>query len=102
LCGSAVPEQYEACPERRYFATIHYLALICDDDILRERLEARPGWRRSGNASFLERMIEFNRWFREHSPGTDPTIELLDTTDLSVQETVQQVAAWIRAYILER
>jgi hypothetical protein len=34
LCGSAVPEQYEHCPERRYFTTIHTLALVCDDIIV--------------------------------------------------------------------
>ena len=99
LCGSAVPEQYEACPERRYFATIHYLALICDDDRLRERLAARPGWRRSGSASFLERMVEFNRWLCENAQETDPPIDLLDTTGLSVQESAEHAARWIRAWV---
>ena len=74
LCGSTVPEQYEACPERRYFTTIHFLALICDDRVLRERLEARPGWRRSGSMAFLEQMVAFNRWFCEHAQDTEPSI----------------------------
>jgi len=33
-CGivwDALPEQYEICPERRYFSTIHYLALVCEN-----------------------------------------------------------------------
>ena len=45
LCGSAIPEQYEACAERRYFAEIHCLALVCDDQVLAKRLRDRPGWR---------------------------------------------------------
>ena len=45
LCGSAIPEQFEGCPERRYFSTIHYLAMVCDDNVLMERLLSRPGWR---------------------------------------------------------
>jgi hypothetical protein len=96
LCGSAVPEQYEACTERRYFTVIHYLALICNDERLRERLAARPGWRQSGDASFLERMLAFDRWFREHARDASPPIALLDVTDLSVRESAERVAHWIR------
>ncbi len=97
LCGSAVPEQYETCPDRRYFTSVHYQALICDDDLLRERLVARPGWRRSGDAVFLDRMTEFNRWLRENARRTEPPIALLDTTNLSLRESAEQVAGWIRA-----
>jgi hypothetical protein len=96
LCGSAVPEQYETCPERRYFAGIHYLALVCADDLLRGRLQARPGWRQSGSDAFLERMIAFNRWFREEGPDAEPSIKLLDTSLLSVRETAERVADWVR------
>ena len=94
LGGSAVPEQLEACPERRYFAAIHCLALICDDELLRERLVARPEWRHSGSAAFLDRMIAFNRWFREKGQLTQEIV-LLDTSALSVRETARQVAGWI-------
>jgi hypothetical protein len=100
LCGSAVPQQYEACPERRYFAIIHYLALVCDEDRLCERLEARPGWRQSGSTAFLERMVAFNRWFVERGPGSEPRITLLDTSALSVHETARWVAGWIQSRLL--
>ena len=39
LCGSAIPEQYESCPERRYLADIHYLAVVCEDEELVRRLK---------------------------------------------------------------
>jgi hypothetical protein len=95
LCGTALPKQYEACPERRYFTAIHYLALICDDDLLRERLETRPGWRRSGSATFLAQMVEFNRWLLENAQHTQPPMTLLDTTALSVRQSAEQAAGWI-------
>src|SRR5258708_36143273 len=34
LCGVGEPTQFEQCIERRYFSQLHYLALICDDQIL--------------------------------------------------------------------
>ena len=34
LCGGGEPTQFEQCIERRYFSQLHYLALICDDQIL--------------------------------------------------------------------
>jgi len=101
LGGSAVPEQYERCPERRYFSAIYYLALVCDDDLLRERLLGRPGWRRSGSAAFLDRMLVFNGWFRENAAAAEPGIALLDTSALSVRESAMQVAAWIGACLQE-
>jgi hypothetical protein len=99
LCGTAVPEQYEACPERRYFRAIHYLALICDDDLLRERLEARPGWRHSGDAGFLARMVEFNRWLQENARRTQPPMAVLDTGALCVRQSAEQAASWIQGHL---
>ena len=96
LCGTAVPEQYEPCPERRHFRAIHYLALICDDDLLRARLEARPAWRRSGDGTFLARMVEFNGWLQENARRTRPPMTLLDTTEYSVRQSAERVALWIQ------
>ena len=101
LSGTAVPEQYEACPERRYLTVIHYLALICDDGMLRQRLAARPEWRRSSDAGFVDRMVEFNRWLGENAQGTHPPISVLDTTGLPISETAKQVAGWIRACLCD-
>jgi hypothetical protein len=101
LGGSAVPAQYERCPERRYFSAIRYLALVCDDDLLRERLLARPGWRQSGSARFLDRMLAFNRWFRENASTVERGIALLDTSALTVRDSTMQVAAWIRSCMRE-
>ena len=95
LCGSATPGQYEACPERRYFAALHYLALICEPDVLAERLQNRPAWRDSASPKFIERMIDYNQWFIDNAGRFDPPLTLLDTTGLSVRACGQYVALWI-------
>jgi hypothetical protein len=97
LCGSAVPAGFEDCPERRYLGDIHYLALVCDDDELARRLRARPGWRASSDEAFVQRMLDFDRWFRDNAAASQPPIDLLDTTRISVNETVARTATWVRA-----
>ena len=68
LCGCGEPSQYEECIERRYFEAIHYLALVCDEDILVRRLKGRPSWR---------------------------STSVLDTSAALVKETVEQVEGWL-------
>jgi hypothetical protein len=41
-------------------------------------------------------MVQFNRWLKEHGSTTQPPITLYDTTNRSVSETVEYLAAWIR------
>jgi predicted kinase len=96
LLGSAIQEQFEASPERRYFETLHYMTLVCSDETLDARLSARPAWRGSGTAEVRETMRAFNRWLREHAATTSPPMTLLDTTALSVTEVVDAVSAWVR------
>ena len=96
LMGSGVPDQFESCPERRYLSDIHYLALICDDELLEQRLRARPAWRRSDTPEILATMREFNRWLRTHAETTTPPMSLLDTSRRSIAKTVELTVAWIR------
>ena len=93
--GMGVPENVEGCVERRYFSEVHYLALVCDDGVLAERLRRRPAWRKSGDPANVERQIEFNRWFKENRCCVEPAVELIDTTGATVEETAEQVALWI-------
>jgi predicted kinase len=91
LCGTVVPVQFERCAERVFVGDIHYLALVCEPDVLRERLRARPKWR-GWDALRIEETLSFNDRVRS-DPGQ---MELLDTTTLSLPQTVDAVAAWIR------
>jgi predicted kinase len=93
--GMGVPENVEPCVERRYFSDIHYLALVCDDEVLTQRLKARPAWRGSGDQTYIDTYVQFNRWFRGRQSGDHP-ISLIDTTNVSLEATIEQVQAWIR------
>ena len=93
--GVGVPANLESCIERRYFARIHYLALVCSAEALVARLRSRPAWRGSGEMAYLEEHQRFNAWFSSYAG--QPPMTLLDTTQASLEETALQVAAWIAA-----
>lgn len=95
LCGSAIPEQFENCTERRYFSNLHYLALVCEDGMLSNRLKARPNWRESGSEEFIKGHIQFNNWFKQNGDKITPRIDTLDTTFDSVEATAEKIKTWI-------
>ena len=86
-----VPANLEPCVERHYFSDLHYLALVCDDDVLAHRRRDRPVWRQSGDPAFVEGHIQPNRWFKAQTGKTVSAIELLDTTHLSVADAAERV-----------
>jgi shikimate kinase len=91
--GVGVPENIENRIERRYFSKIHYMALVCSDETLPERLQARPIWRGTREPAYIEESIRFNRWFRAYD--SQPVIKLIDTTSALLEETALQVESWI-------
>lgn len=91
--GAGVPGNLEPCIERRYFSHIHYLALVCDADVLSQRLRARPAWRGTQASAFIESQIHFNQWFKDYDAS--PVIARLDTTSAPLAETAGQVMTWI-------
>ncbi|WP_132112997.1 AAA family ATPase [Actinocrispum wychmicini] len=96
LCGTVVPVQFEECPERALIGEIHYLALTCARDVMRDRLRARPAWREWDEPRINE-MLEFNDWVQREAPTMTPPMRLLDTTNRQVEDTAKEVAAWVSA-----
>ena len=94
--AGAIPPNVEPCIERRYFSETHYLALVCDNDVLQARLRSRPSWRESGDPTFIEAQIGFNQWLKENAAATAPPIDLLDTTRTGELETAAVAAFWMR------
>jgi broad-specificity NMP kinase len=94
LCGTVVPIQLEQCPQRVFVGDIHYLGLVCEPDLLRQRLRARPAWR-GWDEPRIEETVRFNDWMRHTAPTLRPPVELLDTTTLPLDDTVHAVAAWV-------
>lgn len=95
LFGSATPGQFEECNESRYFSSIYYLALVCREDELINRLKLRPAWRKSGSDSVLEQMRKYNQWLIEYADKADSNFSLLDTTTISLSQSVQATKDWI-------
>ncbi len=93
--GTGVPMNIEPCVERRYFSRVHYLALVCDNDILQRRLEARPAWRKNNDPRAFASETEFNSWFMDESWRPKWEVELVDTTGRSIKETSGTVRKWI-------
>ena len=93
--GFAVPHNSQTLPERRLFSEIHYLGLVCDDEVLTARLRARPSWRNTTD-ELIDEHVKFNHWLKEHAATTEPTVTLVDTTRAAVPVTAALVARWIR------
>jgi hypothetical protein len=94
--GMGVPENIEPCVGRRYFFKVHYLALVCEDDVLADRLRQRSERRDCSNPEYIRGQIEFNQWFKNEGPHIKPPVELIDTTGTTLEETAKQVTFWIR------
>ena len=95
--GMGVPANLENCIERRYFSQLHYLGLTCEDEALVKRLEQRPAWRQSRSAANLSEQVQFNGWFKTQARQSRPAVDVIDTTEVPVTQTVEQVRAWIQA-----
>lgn len=95
--GMGVPDNLEHCTERRYFTDIRYLALVCESDTLAQRLRARPAWRGTQNDAYITEHQRYNQWFKTYvAEKNEPPITLLSTENRTLDETVRDVAAWIR------
>lgn len=99
LVGTANPDQYESLPRRQYFSVIHYLALVCRDEVLEQRLQDRPAWR-GCDAPFIANMLHYNQWLKAHTALTTPPITLLDTSDISIEESTAFTRQWIHQRLL--
>jgi broad-specificity NMP kinase len=95
--GAGVAENLEGCIERRYFSSIKYLALVCSDEILSERLRQRPAWRGTRDPKYIDDHQRFNQWFTNYNKKENqPPITIVDTSQRSLEETATEVESWIR------
>ncbi|MEZ4868825.1 MAG: AAA family ATPase [Caldilineaceae bacterium] len=94
--AGGIPENIEPCVEVHYFAKVCYLALICEEAVLRERLQQRPAWRMSSQAAFMDQQVRFNQQLLDRANTMQPPVDLLDTSTRSVAQAAHEVAAWIR------
>ncbi|MFL7871017.1 MAG: hypothetical protein AB8I58_19470, partial [Anaerolineales bacterium] len=71
-------------------------SLVCTGEILAERLLQRPEWRGTRDPAFIEEHQRFNHWFIHYNrDAQQPPITIIDTSGKSIEETTQEVKAWI-------
>ena len=91
-CGCAVPEQFENHDERDLFTDIHYLAIVCNDEKLENRMRYGRG---ISDENWIKSSIDFNQWLKDNADRTEPQITLLDTTDLTSEQAAEITHKWI-------
>jgi len=91
LCGCVTPEQFDVCVEKDLFTKIYYLAIICDDDILENRMK---NGRKINDENWIKSSIEFNRWIKDN--GKEQNICLINTTGLLPEQVAKEIDIWIR------
>jgi hypothetical protein len=92
--GMGAPENLQNCVELRYFSNTFVLALVCTDVSLVERLRNRPAWRNCSE-DFIQQQVSSNHWYMDVGPTLDPPLTLLDTSELSTQNTLAAFKSWI-------
>lgn len=93
LCGCRVPKQLENLPERKLFTDIHYLAVVCDDAVLEERMRKGRGVH---DENWIRSSVDFNKWLKSHSDEADSSpVTLLDTSEISPAQAARIADNWI-------
>ena len=77
------------------FGNVHFLALICDEETLVERLRSRPAWRGCTD-EYIQRQVEYQRWLKAKcDTAFDPPLTFIDTTNEPVQVTSERIREWV-------
>lgn len=92
LCGCRTPMQVENQPERIYFTEVHYLAVVCDDEVLKDRMCNGRGVK---DDDWIKSSLKFNNWFKQNYNKTTPNITLLDTSNISPIVGAEIAQKWI-------
>jgi hypothetical protein len=77
------------------------LNIYCSDDELEKRLIKRPQWRNCQSNEFIDKQKIFNNWVKNYREKR-PEIDLIDTTDLTLDKTVEAVKIWINKKLKNR
>jgi len=94
VCGCAVPKQFEILPEKSLFSNIYFLAVICNDAALENRMRSGRGISDEG---WITSSLQFNNWLRNN--GEVNNIVLLDNSEISLSESAEIVDKWIKSKI---
>ena len=91
LCGCATPEQFNVCMEKAFFSRIYYLAIVCDDNTLKNRMKEG---RKIDDENWIKSSVEFNSWIIKNAK--EQNIFLLNTTELLPEQAAKEIDIWIK------
>jgi hypothetical protein len=91
LTGSLTPGQLDRLPARKLIGPIHFALLDCPDDVLADRLRARPAWRGTSSPAKITDHQRFAAWLRARITPS------FDTSTASAAEVAAWIAAWVQA-----
>ncbi len=92
LCGCRIPKQLENLPERELFTNIYYLAVVCDDEILINRMREGRG---VSDENWINNSVDFNRWLKRQSKEAMSCITLIDNSNTSPAQAAKIADDWI-------
>lgn len=96
LCGCAVPDQFEVCVEKDMFSKIYYLAFVCSDSELENRMKNGRG---ITDDNWIKSSLGFNNWLKENAKNF--SIKLINTTGLSPENAANEADEWIKSKLME-
>ena len=94
VCGACTPKQFENLPERELFSDMYYLAVVCDDETMMQRMTVG---RKVTDENWIASSMQFNNWLKENHDKTEPNIDLLDTSNLTPEQAAEYVDRWIKS-----
>lgn len=88
-CLDRLPKAYNS----RYFSEIKCLALVCDDEALKKRMQEGRG---ITDENWLKGSSDYNRYFMEHDSLGDTKFETFDITGKEPGEVADYVVEWVK------
>ena len=91
-CLDRLPKAYNS----RYFSEIICLALVTDENALRQRMQEGRG---ITDDNWINSSCDYNRYFMEHDRIGDTKYELLDISTKDPREVADYVINWVQGKV---
>lgn len=101
--GDSYADIYSGSSEEQ-LSDMHFITLICDEDVLRQRLKAKWGDfanKKVANGTWLDMAVTRNKYFKiYHDEHQFKNTFLIDITNMSVEEAADKVEEYINNQII--
>ena len=77
---------------RAFFSDIYCLALVCNEESLRNRMMQGRG---IANEEWIESSVQYNNFFKEHDAIGDMSFDICNTEGKDIGEVAEEVKSWV-------